>query len=201
MEQSSWIIELYDELKEWQTGVGAFLGFLALMAAALWNFRLNRRRDAALRDDEALSVAIALYGEVILLRQEIAKVAKIIARSETQNRELTWQHIQDITPPAAILYPALASSVGLLPSEILLPIVKFYSDYQEAKENLPMIAKTPERDFSYDVRAVLIPAKSAVDEVEPTLRQIEALARLPEATKPDTGHTEIVIELLETPLE
>ena len=30
------------------------LGFVALMVAALWNFRLNRKRDAALRADEAV---------------------------------------------------------------------------------------------------------------------------------------------------
>ena len=46
--------EFYSELKGWQTAIGSLLGFIALMVAALWNFRLNRRRDAALRADEAL---------------------------------------------------------------------------------------------------------------------------------------------------
>lgn len=35
----------YQELKTWQTGIGALLGFTALMSAALWNFHLNRVRD------------------------------------------------------------------------------------------------------------------------------------------------------------
>lgn len=32
---------IYGELKSWQTGIGALLGFVALMVAALWNFHLR----------------------------------------------------------------------------------------------------------------------------------------------------------------
>jgi len=60
-EASVWL-SYYQELKTWQTGLGALLGFVALMIAALWNFRLNRQRDADLRRDEARAVAAAING-------------------------------------------------------------------------------------------------------------------------------------------
>jgi hypothetical protein len=72
-------LSAYEELKGWQAGIGSVLGFFALMVAALWNFRLNRRRDTQLRTDEALSVAAALYGEMLLLRQEVAALARAVA--------------------------------------------------------------------------------------------------------------------------
>src|ERR1700722_5331259 len=72
-------MSLYDELKGWQSGIAALFGFIALIIGALWNFRLNRRRDAALRAEEAISVAAALYGEVVLLRMEVASLARSVA--------------------------------------------------------------------------------------------------------------------------
>jgi hypothetical protein len=58
---------IYEELKTWQQGVGALIGFVALMGAAWWNFHLNRRRDAALRNEEARAILAALYGEIVVL--------------------------------------------------------------------------------------------------------------------------------------
>src|SRR5689334_19002935 len=72
---------LYQELKTWQTAIGAFFGFIALMSGALFNFYLNRRRDAQLRQDESLSVTAALYGEIVLLRKEAARLAQGVAQA------------------------------------------------------------------------------------------------------------------------
>src|SRR5688572_21201123 len=68
-----------DELRGGQTAIGSFFGFVALMTGALWNFHLNRKRDEALRKDERVSVAAALYGEILLLRKAAAHLALVIA--------------------------------------------------------------------------------------------------------------------------
>jgi hypothetical protein len=34
------MLNAYEELKSWQAAIGSLLGFLALMVAALWNFRI-----------------------------------------------------------------------------------------------------------------------------------------------------------------
>jgi hypothetical protein len=75
---------LYVEAKQWQAGIAALLGFLGLIFAALFNFRLNRRRDAQLRSEEMISVASALYGEILLLRDELAQLARTVASYEHQ---------------------------------------------------------------------------------------------------------------------
>ncbi len=69
--------EWYAELKSWQSGIAAILGFIALIVGALFNFRLNRRRDAGLRNDGTLGVAAALYGEILLMRERMALMAKV----------------------------------------------------------------------------------------------------------------------------
>ncbi len=84
--------EFYSELKGWQTAIGSLLGFIALMVAALWNFRLNRRRDAALRADEALSVVTALYGEILLLRKEVGELARVVANIKLNETRTVGEH-------------------------------------------------------------------------------------------------------------
>ena len=70
---------IYAELKGWQSGIAALLGFIALIVGALFNFKLNRRRDDALRREEMLSVAIAIYGEILMLRTEVARLAVFVS--------------------------------------------------------------------------------------------------------------------------
>jgi hypothetical protein len=67
--------ELLNLLREWQSGIGALLGFTL---GAWINFSLNRRRDKAQRKEEMVSIAIAIYGEISsvrLKREEIQLVA------------------------------------------------------------------------------------------------------------------------------
>lgn len=63
-------------LEDWQTLIGAFLGFFA---ATFIGYRLNRRRDRALRKDDVNAIRAALYAEIIVLREKIARPARRIA--------------------------------------------------------------------------------------------------------------------------
>ena len=106
-------MSVYAELKEWQTAIGSLLGFLALMVAALWNFHLNRRRDAALRAEETKSTAAALYGEIVLLRMQIAHLAWAVAAVETSyERRFDKHFLESHTLPDPTLYKGLAPKVG-----------------------------------------------------------------------------------------
>jgi hypothetical protein len=71
--------ELNAEARIWKQGIGSLMGFMGLMIAALLNFKLDRRRDAALRDEEMKSVTAALYGEIRMLRVRVAAPAQAIA--------------------------------------------------------------------------------------------------------------------------
>ena len=114
--------EFYNELKGWQTGISSMFGFGALIVAALWNFSLNRRRDAALRDEEALSVATALYGEILLLRKEVGQLARVVANIEINKSREFDEHFLEAHPLSEpLLYKALAPKIGLLSPEWLIP--------------------------------------------------------------------------------
>jgi hypothetical protein len=188
---------VYEFLRNWQTGLGAlagsFLGFLALLGAALYNFKLTRRRDTELRRDEILSVETALYGEIIHLRKDAAGLALAVAHHEKRGQEFDEQFVQDYQLRDPILYPALASKIGMLPAEVALSITKFYGNYELASRSLPELVKG-ERAFTYAPTGVLRPAVSAVFDIEPVLRRIEELARLPEAERPKIGLAVDIVE-------
>jgi len=116
----------YQELKGWQSGIAALFGFAALIIAALFNFWLNRRRDAALQREEMLSVATALYGEILLLRERIALLAKVLSyRYNAGEENVDDQLINDYEPREPALYPLLASKLELLSHDLVLDITRF----------------------------------------------------------------------------
>ncbi len=201
------LVRFWPAIAAMESGLAAFLGALvgaaaglgAILAGALYNAKLNRRRDAELRKEEELSIANALYGEILLLREEVAKVARVVARVEERREEITQQLVEDYRVRDPILYPALAHRLGLLPADLLLAISKFYGDYWLAGRNLPLLVRE-ERGFSYSPASVLKHAVSAVDDIEPTLRKIEALTGSPEARKPDTGNAPLIVEMYEEQL-
>ena len=192
--------DLYAELKGWQQAIGSVLGFLALMAAALWNFSLNRRRDRLLRQEEAASVAAALYGEILLLRREIANLARLVAGMARQwgpNLLKVDAHFLEAHPlPEPMLYKALAPKLGLLSPDLLLAITAFHRDYQDVCVSLPLLVENPERKYGYGEAWVLRPARSAVQNVVPALRKIERMLSIAKpADEPDLGHTDDIIEM------
>ena len=198
-------IEFSNELKGWQTGIGALLGFLALIVGALWNFHLNRRRDAALRAEEALSVAAALYGEILLLRKEVGRLARAVANvhvngGTTRNPIVKFDEhfLEAHSLSEPLLYKALAPKIGLLSSDLILYITEFHQKFQEARMSLPLLVDKPGRKYGYSVATVLVPARDAVKNIQPALKKIERMASVSRpADDVDLGQTEDVIEMEE----
>jgi hypothetical protein len=194
-------MSLYDEMKGWQSGIGALFGFVALIVGALWNFRLNRRRDAALRTEEAISVAAALYGEIVLLRMEVAALARAVSRVAvsigTQRNPIIKfdKHFMDAhVVSEAILYKALAAKLGLLPAQLIIAITEFHNNIQQVRNALPLLIDDPTRGYVYGASNVLVPARDAVLDIVPAMRIIEQMAKMPEReTAIDLGHTEGII--------
>lgn len=196
------------EARGWQTVIGSVFGFGALLAGALWNFRLNRKRDAQLRREETVSIAAALYGEVIYLRRQVAMLARGVARryqtggyGRRTDDPFDRHFVEMFRLPEPAIYPALASKIGMLPPDVLLGIASFYADYQEAKAAFPLLVPDPSRGFSYGVLTVLRPSMDAVTNIAPTLRQIESLAQFAASADPDTGIARGIIDMEEEELE
>ena len=172
---------IYPELKGWQGAIGSLLGFAALIVGALFNFRLNRKRDERLRSEEMVAIASALYTEVVLMRQSVARAANAVAaayfRHGFRGGEPFDKHFVDqFALPEIKLFPSLSNKVGLLPSSLAIEIVRFYSRLEEVRTWLPRLADDDTRPYSYNVLYVLDPAIDAVVQVAPALALIEKLA-------------------------
>lgn len=183
-------VDWYGELKTWQTGIGALAGFSALMAAALFNAHLNRKRDERLRSNEVIAVASALYGEIVILRKAVARMANAVGHryidhglGRVRGERFNQHFIEGITLPPLRLYPALADKVGVLPSNVAMEVVRFYARLEEAQTWLPRLREDVARPFSYSVLYVLDPAIEAVTGVLPALRAIESVAGLGEVAE------------------
>lgn len=196
---------LYEELKGWQAGIGSVVGFLALLGGAWWNFRLNRRRDAALRREEALSIATALYGEILLLRSEAARLARHLAPDPYGRGAIDRHFLQRHQLSEPTMYPALAGKIGLLEPKLVIAITTFHKNFREAKQNLQLLMPDEARSFGYTLSWVLEPAVAAVNEVRPFLRNVEKMARLPAAEDPELGYAETILdhdrEIADEPVE
>ena len=196
---------LYDELKGWQAALGATLGFLALIFAAQRHFSLNRRRDKELKDEEALSVMAALYGEILILRNEAAWLAKGVAivshnRGVESNAviQLNQHFVDSHTLSEPLLYKTLASKLSLLSVDTMMAIIKFYNNVETARSWLPLLIDDKTRVYQHSVLQVLLPARDAVREIIPTLRDMEIILSIAEPTSdPDMGMTDTIIEMEE----
>lgn len=198
-------MDVYQELKTWQTAIGAAFGLIALMTGALWNFHLNRRRDAHLRAEEALSVTAALYGEIILLRQEAARLAvavtQVLVNRGTQRNPIIkfdTHFLEANTLPEPTLYKALAPKLGLLSADMVVAVTRFHASFQAMKAGLPLLLENKERGYSHSVLNVLLPARDVVQGVVTTLRQMERILSISIPPQdPDFGLTDTVIEMEE----
>jgi hypothetical protein len=185
------MMEFYTELKGWQGAIGSVLGFVALIAGALFNFRLNRKRDERLRNEEIVSIACALYGEIVILRHSMARMANAVGyryiRYGFRGDQLIDKHfVEQFAIPKPRLYMALASKVGMLQSQLALEVVQFYARVEDAETWLPRLQEDDERPYTYNVKYVLDPAIDAVIGVTPALRIIETMAGImDEAAMPD----------------
>lgn len=191
----------YAEAKSWQTAIGAVLGFVALFVGALWNYHLNRRRDYRVRNQEALSVAVALYGEVLLLRDHVVRAARTIAFRFMEtgghgNMRIDKDFVEANKVPDALIYEALAGKLGLLDAKLVLQITSFHRHVHEFRTYMPRLVEDKDRGYYYSVNYALDPAHDAVVDVEPALRRIEAMAAIREAAPaPDLKVIRDAIEL------
>jgi hypothetical protein len=196
-------MSIYEEMKGWQGAIGSALGFVALIVGALWNFHLNRKRDAALRREEVVSVAAALYGEIVLLRVEVAELARAVANvsiaiGTTPDPIIKFNtHFlaaYGISEPT--LYRALSGKLGVLPANLVLLITAFHKNIQQVRTGLPLLIDDPTRGYSYGASHVLIPARDAVLDIIPAMRTIEEMATIPAQTRElDLGQTEGIIAM------
>lgn len=198
-------MSIYQEAKSWQGAIGSLLGFIALLCGALFNFHLNRKRDSALRDDDALVVVAALYGEILALRREAARLAQATAReyegwgiSGVPQTPFDKHFMEGNKLSEPVLFRALSSKVGMLRPRLAQAIIQFHLNIQEARQWVPLLSDDPERQFFYSPIHVLSPTLAAINDIVPALRQIEGMLNLsPHEDSFDLTRAENVLDVEE----
>jgi hypothetical protein len=150
-----------------------------------------------LRREDGNAVLVTLYGEIIFLREQVALAAKIIASFDITGgpRGPDAQFCNDYMPPEPLVFHRLVEKLGAINAVELISIIKFYTNYLNARSSLHMISS--ERDPSYAPTAFLVPAHDAVVNIEPTLRTIESSFGISESKRPALGYTSEVIDKYE----
>lgn len=93
--------------------MGSLFGLMSIVAGAVFNAHLNRRRDDRLRREEARSVIAAIRAELSSIENGFSKKAKLL---ETDKQSDFF--VRDISQ-AVRLVPELRKQLGLLGEEVV----------------------------------------------------------------------------------
>lgn len=110
------------ELAKWQTLIAGIVG----IGVALVAYCLSRRRDRALRDEEAKAVAAAMYGELILIASDLSLLADTVLKAEERQSPLAENEFDTFIPPPLVIRDSVSHKSGLLPPPIFSGFAGFY---------------------------------------------------------------------------
>lgn len=145
-----------DTAKDWQSGIGATLGLIAILLGALFNAGLNRRRDKALRREESQAIATALAAEVeaniIILKNMEKKAVSLVKRSKISTQDVYEYRYWVMRPPMKDTFRSVGEQIGLLPITLVKRVVAFYVMLETGNERFVDVeTKNMEKTKNQDV--------------------------------------------------
>lgn len=102
------------------TAVGATIGFFTLIGGALINAQLNRRRDQAKLNDDALAIAAALKADLTGVANTIRENASQLKNSDSSMLIRNPSHSLRVLPHAL-------DKIGLLDIEAITAVIGAYT--------------------------------------------------------------------------
>src|SRR5262245_49779005 len=127
MTATEFLAPTIEAIREWQEGIAILAGFLLLVFAFLINGRVTRRRESERRRNETRAILAARYGEIVVLREKIAVVTRLVADKAIRHADLGDQFVAENMPPPPVLFERLVDKIGVLPSSYVLRIISFYA--------------------------------------------------------------------------
>jgi hypothetical protein len=118
------------------TLAGSTLGFLALLAGALFNAHLNRRRDDRQRQHDRMAIAAALYGELEMTQANLLDNAELLRQGTGEQGFL-------LPPPWVRIMPKLIDRMGLLGSETVRTVTATYIVIEQTRRELLTLGAKP----------------------------------------------------------
>jgi hypothetical protein len=132
---------------------GASIGLIAIVIGALFNAHLNRRRDTALRREEAKTLAVALCAELNGINRTLIENATTLSNPGSDF------YTPDISHSVRLM-PHLVSKLGLLDGDTIREVVDAYILIDEYCERLVILGGRIQRDVP-NRRGVLMPENRA----------------------------------------
>lgn len=106
----------------WGAAVGIAGGLTAIVLGALLNAFLNRLRDDRIRLTERQSIAAGLYAEIKSAKHTIERQKNQLEQKETSPDNTKVQP----SVPKIPIYEANCGNIGIIGSDVVIPIVIFY---------------------------------------------------------------------------
>jgi hypothetical protein len=103
------------------TLTGSSLGLVAILLGALFNARLNRRRDDVIREGDRIALASALYAELSSIHQTFIGNAESFA-----SRPVSPGHAFVVPQPSVKVFPEVVSRLGLLKPDTIHAVITAY---------------------------------------------------------------------------
>jgi hypothetical protein len=101
------------------TLTGSSFGLLAILVGALFNARLNRKRDERLREEDRIALASTLYAELAGIRRTLTDNAKQLVSRPPAGGFVTPK-------PTITIYPQVLTKFGLLKSDTVRRVLDAY---------------------------------------------------------------------------
>jgi hypothetical protein len=117
------------------TLAGSILGFIALLLGAMYNARLNRKRDDRLRDQDRASLATALYAELKQIRDGLIANAEMLKQPDFDPTSGGLY----VRIPQVRLFPELVTNIGLLPPDAIRAVADAYANIDQYQHDLLLI--------------------------------------------------------------
>ena len=131
------------------TLTGFFLGLLTLLMGALFNARLNRRRDDTLREADRIAVATALHAELVGLHQRLTENAQWL-----NDKPLHEEGGFLVPEPTIKILGMLLPKIGLLRSDTIRKVIDAYIMAEQFLERLMLAGGQIQRNVP-DARQLL----------------------------------------------
>jgi hypothetical protein len=136
---------------------GAAIGLIAILGGALFNARLNRRRDDRLRRDDARAVATALKAELTNISEALLRNADDVKKKPVVAPD-DYFYVSDLFQSVRVM-PEILQKIGLLPVETIQAALEAYGLLEQYCDYL--IMKGGKRDDKMHRRVIVVPGKHA----------------------------------------
>jgi hypothetical protein len=135
---------------------GSSVGLLAILLGALFNARLNRRRDDRLREEDRVAVASTLYAELQGIHRALVENAEHLQKTPPPDQDGFV-----VPEPSIKLLPETLSKIGLLRPETIRKVMDAYVLTEQYVAQLILLGGALQPNMPEDHQAVYSDAKHA----------------------------------------